>query len=141
MTEKEAIEAIRIEGLTIQGNGLRVGEFLEGLNVATKALTTIEMIKDRHKEIREEIGTDKIANSMKEIDLSELKLPTIAIFNHPLDYPDKAVARIFDIDKPMDTVIVKYTLEELQRDIKENTNMVFMTREVEDVESLVGVWI
>ena len=50
---------------------------------------------------------DKRAESIGEVDLSELKFPIIAIYRHPADYPNKYVARVFDITRPTDTVVVK----------------------------------
>ena len=83
---------------------------------------------------------DKIVNSIQQIDLSDLKIPVAAVYNKPLDYPDKCVARIFDLDKPTNAVVIKDELESLMNDIKDNTNLTFLQRGAEDVESLVGVW-
>ena len=38
MTAQEAITALKLEKITIEGNVLRVAEFFEGLSVANKAL-------------------------------------------------------------------------------------------------------
>ncbi len=54
---------------------------------------------------------DKRAESIGEVDLSELKFPIIAIYRHPADYPNKYVARVFDITRPTDTVVVKDSLQ------------------------------
>ena len=83
---------------------------------------------------------DKIVNSIQQIDLSDLKIPVAAVYNKPPDYPDKCVARIFDLDKPTNAVVIKDELESLMNDIKDNTNLTFLQRGAEDVESLVGVW-
>lgn len=32
------------------------------------------------------------------VDLSDFKLPTIAIYEHPKDYPEYYVARVFDVE-------------------------------------------
>lgn len=84
---------------------------------------------------------DKKVNSIKEVDLSGLEFPVVAVYKNPLDYPDKVVARIFEMNKPTDTVIVKERLEEIQKDIKENTGLIFVERGADDVKSLVGVWV
>lgn len=83
---------------------------------------------------------DKIVNSIRRLDLSNLKFPVEAAHIKPLDYPDKCVARIFDLDKPTNAVVVKDDLESLMNDIKDNTNLTFLQRGTEDVKSLVGVW-
>lgn len=83
---------------------------------------------------------DKIVNSIRQLDLSNLKIPVAAVYNKPLDYPDKCVVRIYDLDKPTNAVVIKDDLESLMNDIKDNTNLTFLQRGADDVESLVGVW-
>lgn len=39
---------------------------------------------------------DKIAEDIDQIDMSELKLPSFAIYKNPTDYPGKSVARLFE---------------------------------------------
>ena len=84
---------------------------------------------------------EKRVNSISEVDMSGLFMPLIAVYEHPEDYPDKYVARVFDVDRPTDTVVIKDSLLEIQRDIGENTSRIFAPRGAEDVRSLVGVWI
>lgn len=84
---------------------------------------------------------EKRANSISEVDMRGLKMPFIAVYDHPVDFPDHCVARIFDINRPTDTIIVKNSLADIQKDIRENTAMLFMLRGAEDVKSLVGVWV
>ena len=83
---------------------------------------------------------EKRVESIKEVDFSGLKVPFIAVYQRPEDFPEKCVARIYELDKPTDTIIVKDTLKEIEIDIQENTGMVFMPRKAEDVRSVVGVW-
>lgn len=83
---------------------------------------------------------EKRVESIKEVDFSGLKVPFIAVYQRPEDFPEKCVARIYELDKPTDTILVKDTLKEIEIDIQENTGMVFMPRKAEDVRSLVGVW-
>lgn len=52
----------------------------------------------------------------------------------------KPVARIYELDRATDTIMVKETLEEIEMDIKEHTAMTFIPRGTADVPSLVGVW-
>lgn len=84
---------------------------------------------------------DKRVGSIKETDLSDLRFPVIAVYRNPEDYKGKCVARIFDINKPTDTVMVKDTLEEIHEDIRKNTHMAYIVREPDDLPSLEGVWI
>ncbi|MBQ8559070.1 MAG: hypothetical protein IJ439_03695 [Tyzzerella sp.] len=82
----------------------------------------------------------KLATSIKELDLSGLKLPVIAIYDHPKDYPEYYVARVFDTDRPTDTIILKDTLAAVQEDIRDNTNMIFFNRGADDDKCIVGAW-
>lgn len=54
--------------------------------------------------------------------------------------PPVVVARIYELDRATDTIMVKETLEEIETDIKEHTAMTFIPRGTADVPSLVGVW-
>ena len=83
---------------------------------------------------------EKRVSSVKEIDMRGLFMPVIAVYEHPDDFPDKYVARVFDVDRPTDTVVVKDSLLDIQRDIGENTCRIFVPRGAEDVRSLVGGW-
>lgn len=83
----------------------------------------------------------KIALSISEVDLSNIKVPVIVVYEHPSDYPQYYVARIFNVDKPTDTIMLKDTLEEIQEDVRNNTNMMFMLRGAEDDPCIVGVWL
>lgn len=83
---------------------------------------------------------EKRVESVQEIDFSGMKFPYIAVYEHPEDFPEKYVARVWDMDKPTDTIMVKDELREIEEDIRENTNLTFLPRGMEDVISLVGVW-
>ena len=83
---------------------------------------------------------DNNIQSFKDVDFSSVSVPFIALFRRPDDYPQKYVARLLDLDKPTNTVMVRDALEEIVEDIKTNTNLVFVERDTEDVKSLLGVW-
>lgn len=82
----------------------------------------------------------KLITSVKELDTSNLKVPVIVVYEHPSDYPQYYVARVFDTDKPTDTIMLKDRLSEIQDDIKENTDMIFFLRGAADDPCIVGVW-
>ena len=48
---------------------------------------------------------DKIVEAIDQIDMSDLELPSFAIYKNPKDYPGKTVARLFEKDCPTDIVI------------------------------------
>lgn len=82
----------------------------------------------------------KLITSVKELDTSNLKVPIIVVYEHPSDYPQYYVARVFNADKPTDTIMLKDKLAEIQDDIRKHTNMMFMLRGVEDEPCIVGLW-
>ena len=84
---------------------------------------------------------DKIVTSIQEINLEDIRFPIIAVFEHPEDYPTKSVGIIFELTKPTDTVIVKDTLEELQKDIQTHWIGIFFRRTEFDVPSMKGCWV
>ena len=45
--------------------------------------------------------------SIREVDFSGLKVPFVAVYGHPDDFPDKYVARIYELDKATDTIMVQ----------------------------------
>lgn len=84
---------------------------------------------------------DRKVSSMCQVNFASLRSPVIEVHESPSDYPGKYMARIFDVDVPTDIVMVKDTLAELQNDIRQHTDMIFFTRGMEDVESLIGAWV
>lgn len=84
--------------------------------------------------------SEKRVESIKEVDFSGLKVPFVAVYRSPEDFPGMYVARVYDLDKPTNTVMVKTELEDIVEDIQGNTRMVFVPRGKEDVPALVGVW-
>ena len=98
---------------------------------------TLAQLRDVHRILR---NPDKKIQSIREYDLKGLQMPVIAVYKNPEDYPTCCVARIFDADKPTDTIMTKYALSEIEKDILKNTSMVFIPRTPDDVDSLVGTW-
>lgn len=83
---------------------------------------------------------DVKVKSIREVDLSVLQFPQVAVFKNPDDYPDKAVGRVFDNGKPTNVVLVADTVEEIRENIKDYTNLMPFKRGKEDVPALVCVY-
>lgn len=81
---------------------------------------------------------DKTVTSIHQIDISDLRFPIIAAYEHPDDYPDKCVARIFDLDRTTDTAILKDSMEELHEDIRSRFPAVFFKATKYDLPSIRG---
>ena len=82
-----------------------------------------------------------VLKSIRDIDLSIFQFPQVAVYNRPEDYPDKAVARVFDNGQPTNIIMLANNPEELRRDIRKHTNLVWFPRGKEDVLALVGVYL
>lgn len=85
--------------------------------------------------------SDKRLESASEIEFKGIRMPIIAVYRSPQDYPEKYVARVFDMSEPTDLVIVKEDFIELQRDIEQHTDMIWLSRTPKDVIELIGTWI
>lgn len=79
--------------------------------------------------------------SIRDVDLSVLQLPQVAVYNKPDDYPDKAVARVFDNGKPTNIIMLADDPNDLRWDIRKYTNLGWFPRGKEDVPALIGVYL
>lgn len=85
-------------------------------------------------------STDIVLDTFKNIKLNTLvKVPIIAVYKHPKDYPDKYVARLFNINKPTLYAIVKDTLEEIRQEIPDHLRKI--SRCEKDDPVLVETWL
>jgi len=76
------------------------------------------------------------------VDMQGIKVPVIAVFESPVDYPDRCVARLFDGANATNIVLLGETVEELRGDIHFNfPGMIPFGRGANDVEALVECWI
>lgn len=80
---------------------------------------------------------------VKSFDLNKItkstKFPLICIYNSPRDYPGKYVARLWDVDKPTNTVAVAESLQEIRK--AKPADMVIMQRQPQDDPVIVETWI
>lgn len=78
--------------------------------------------------------------SMKNVDFSEMKLPMIVVFEKPLDFPNKYIARVFECEKPTNVIIIRDSLQEIRDDITAAGFFVCMGRTEKDALSIVETW-
>lgn len=83
---------------------------------------------------------DIIVNHLSEVDFSGMRAPFIAVYAHPLDYPDKVVARIYDVDKPTNVILLKDSEEEITKEIQKETCFVRFERGAADDPKLICCW-
>lgn len=62
--------------------------------------------------------TPKPINNFKEVNLSGLSFPSIAIYKNTKDYPKEHVARVWSSGRPTDIIMVRNTLRELIAEVK-----------------------
>ena len=80
-----------------------------------------------------------IVKSWDEVDFSDLKMPMITIFKHPLDYPDKYVARVFDLNQPTNVLMLADTYNTLVSRIP--NSMLRFIRDENDHPTIIETWI
>lgn len=71
--------------------------------------------------------------------LSKAEFPMIAIYKHPADFPDKYVARLWDLDKPTALFFAADTYEELMKEIPTRI-MQKIPRWPDDAQAVMEVW-
>jgi hypothetical protein len=77
--------------------------------------------------------------SWDQVDFSDLKMPIITIYQFPLDYPQKYVARLFNLTDPTNVVMLGDNYEELVR--RKPLAMVSFNRSPDDDPKIVETWI
>jgi hypothetical protein len=82
---------------------------------------------------------DVIVKNFNKIKGNNIRLPIIIVYDRPVDYPQFCVARIFDVDKPTDMIMLKDNLEQLRK-FKPN-NMGIYNRSKDDDKRIVETWI
>lgn len=84
----------------------------------------------------------KMINTFKQVDMSDMCSPIIVIYENVSDYKGYFIARIWDLDKPTDTFMLKKDLHKIREDIKANLpNMVRLPKAQNDDPCIVETWI
>jgi hypothetical protein len=67
------------------------------------------------------------------------------VFDHPTDYPDKFVARRFEVDgygvKPTGSIIIMNDLDKLREMLEFEMHLTCLTRSPQDDPKIVEVWL
>lgn len=72
--------------------------------------------------------------------VKQTTVPIITVYKHPADYPDKYVARVFDLKRPTNLAAVADTYEDLLAAIPTGV-MVRMERSSKDDPVIVETWV
>lgn len=86
------------------------------------------------------VKINKIVNTLKEVDFKGLNMPMVVVYERPEDFPCKYVARVFELEKPTNVMIVRDTLHECREDITAAGFLVCMERSKGDKKSIVETW-
>ena len=81
-----------------------------------------------------------IISTIEEAELTGFMLPLVTVYHNPEDFPHKAVARIFNVDKPTKYIMVADSVEELENRLSE-AGLYRLERRAEDVPAIVSVWL
>ncbi|WP_339149036.1 MULTISPECIES: hypothetical protein [unclassified Sutcliffiella] len=82
---------------------------------------------------------DRLINSFSEINFSKYKMPIIVIFSSPTDYQDMYIARIFDVNKPTNYILMRTNLEAIRKEIPKGFSLI--KKSPGDDPTIVETWI
>lgn len=82
---------------------------------------------------------DQIILDISQVDLKEIRFPIWVAYRKPLDYRTKCTARLFDVDKPTNVLMVWDTETELI-DYFKNTGLTYIAPMLTDLVNLIGTW-
>ena len=84
---------------------------------------------------------DVIIKGFEYVNLSNIRVPMIAIYNGPDDFPDKYVARLYNMNVATNIIMVEDDIEKIRENIRKNyITMVPLPKSKLDVKSLVETW-
>lgn len=85
---------------------------------------------------------NKFVNSLKDVDLSEIKIPMAVIYDNPKDFPGMYLCRIWEGAgcHPTNTAMQKTSLEELREDIQAAGFLIRFPRAEGDDPVIVETW-
>lgn len=66
---------------------------------------------------------DFILNNFDNVDFTQIKVPIITVYDHPADYPKMLVARIWDMNKPTNVIVMNENINILRALIPKNMTM------------------
>lgn len=84
---------------------------------------------------------DREIKSWQEIDFGKLyRIPIIAVYWNPKDYPGECVARLYDGGIPTCYIMRTKSVNEMNEKIRTQTRMAYIGRYMTDGPELAGTW-
>lgn len=108
-----------------------------GRDVITGVIHVIGANSFKHAARRE--VKDVQIDTFDNVDFRELKAPIIVVYEHPKDYPNCYVARVWDCEKPTNVIVLSDDLEGIRR--MRPPWMVQMKSSYKDDKCIVETWL
>lgn len=77
---------------------------------------------------------------LREVDMSDMKLPIAVIFKYPLDFPDKYVIRLFDMNNATNVIVLKDSLDDCRNECLYSNFLHPIPRDESDDQHIVESW-
>ena len=90
-------------------------------------------------EVKDESYKSSILKSFENVDFTEIREAMIVIYDHPKDYPNSYVARIWDMNKPTNVVVKNESLDVLRSLIP--SGMSCIKRHETDDPCIIEIWL
>lgn len=107
-----------LQGKTV--NIVSVGKTDNECLIYMKDIKTDDIYVVYADEAKGEYYKDFILKNFTNVDFSEIKEAMIVVYDHPKDYPNSYVARIWDTDKPTNVIVANENLDSLRSLIPKN---------------------
>lgn len=136
LTQKQLAEILGLSPYAIiqYENGNREPNFNAIVKICTFFEIPVQELVEDNNEYK-----DCILNSFDNVDFSEMKAPIIVIYDHPSDYPKLWVARIWNIDRPTNVVVINENLNTLRTLLP--INMIMLNSSQKDDPCIKEIWL
>ena len=86
---------------------------------------------------------EKLMESLRQVDFSDLSFPVITVYKNPKDYPDAYVARVWEGARnlPRNTLIKRETLQEIRKDLRAAGFTIRLTRTEGEDPVIAETWL
>lgn len=93
--------------------------------------------------LRRKKPINKKVSSLAIVDYSEMKVPMVVIYDSPLDFPGKVIARVFEgaTNQPTNVYCEYETVAKGMRDAEDAGFTAYFPRSVLDPKNIVGTYI
>jgi len=83
--------------------------------------------------------TSIIVDTFKTGNVLSVAMPIVVIYKNPSDFPNKFVARVWEVNKPTRIAMLKDSLEEIHSNLPEG--LIHFERDLDDDPCIVETWL